>query len=185
MAHDIDPLALPGLTEEEVLARRVAEGPNELPQAKKRGIFHVAFGVVKEPMFLLLIAAGLLYLVLGEATEALLLLGFVLVVMGITFYQEQKTEKALDALRELSSPRALVIRGGQQVRIAGRDVVRDDIVLLSEGDRVPADATVLHATSLSADESLLTGESVPVRKCAWDGVTPAADPGGDDLPFLW
>ncbi len=185
MLHDFDPRALQGLTDEEVLARRASDGPNELPQGKRRTLLHIGLEVVREPMFLLLLACGLLYLALGEPAEAALLLGFVLVVMGITFYQEQKTEKALEALRDLASPRALVIRAGVQMRIPGHEVVRDDIVLLSEGDRVPADAAVLHATNLSVDESLLTGESVPVRKTAWDGVAPMATPGGEDLPFVW
>jgi P-type Ca2+ transporter type 2C len=174
-----------GLSDAEASARFTDEGPNELPQAKSRNIFHIALEVVREPMFLLLLACGLLYLVLGEPAEALLLLGFVLVVMGITFYQENKTEKALHALRDLSSPRALVIRDGRQVRVPGREVVRDDVILLSEGDRVPADAMVLRSTNLTIDESLLTGESVPVRKAAWDGTSPAGRPGGDDLPSLY
>ena len=109
---------------------------------------------------------GLLYLLVGEPKEAAVLLGFVLVVMGITLYQERKTERALEALRDLSSPRALVIRGGERVRIPGREVVRGDWVVLVEGDRVPADALLLDASHLVVDESLLTGESVPVRKAA-------------------
>ena len=88
-----------------------------------------------------------------------MLLGFVFVVIGITFYQERKTERALEALRDLSSPRALVIRDGKQRRIAGREVVYGDIIVLSEGDRVPADAVLLSCTNFSVDESLLTGES--------------------------
>jgi Ca2+-transporting ATPase len=133
----------------------------------------------------MLIACGLLYLFLGDVEEALMLLGFVFVVIGITLYQEQKTERALEALRDLSSPRALVIRDGQQQRIAGREVVRDDLVLVSEGDRVPADAVLLSGTNLSVDESLLTGESVPVRKKVWDGVLAIGRPGGDDQPFVY
>ncbi len=142
-------------------------------------------------MFVLLLICGALYLVLGDAEEALMLLGFVFVVMGITLYQENKTENALEALRDLSSPRALVIRGGEKTRIAGREVVRDDIMLVAEGDRVAADAILLRATNLSVDESLLTGESVPVRKKAWDGISesgrPDGDrhPGGDDLPTVY
>src|SRR3972149_3144470 len=115
-------------------------------------------------MFLLLVGGGILYLLLGDVEEALMLLGFVFVVMGITLYQERRTERALEALRDLSSPRALVIRGDEQKRIPARELVSDDIVLLSEGDRVPADAIVLNSTNLTVDESLLTGESVPVRK---------------------
>jgi Ca2+-transporting ATPase len=105
--------------------------------------------------------------------------------MGITLYQERKTERALEALRDLSSPRALVIREGKQKRIAGREVVRGDILVLSEGDRVPADAIVLSCVNLSVDESLLTGESVPVRKMAASGIMDMGRPGGDDLPFVY
>jgi Ca2+-transporting ATPase len=136
-------------------------------------------------MFLLLVAGGLIYLLLGDLQEALMLLGFVFVVMGITLYQERKTERALEALRDLSSPRALVIRDGENKRIAGRDVVPGDLIVLSEGDRVPADAELLSCTNLSADESLLTGESVSVRKACSDGLAKMARPGGDDLPFVY
>ena len=153
-----------GLTDEEVIERLAKDGYNELPSSEKRTIFHILFEVIREPMFLLLIACGGLYLVLGDMQEAMMLLGFVFVVIGITIYQEQKTEKALDALRDLSSPRALVIRNGEQIRIAGRDVVTDDIILITEGDRVPADSVLLSSTNLQVDESSLTGESVPVVK---------------------
>jgi Ca2+-transporting ATPase len=138
-----------------------------------------------EPMLLLLLIAGLIYLFLGEKQDSIMLFFFVIVVIGITFYQERKTERALEALRNLSSPRALVIRDGQQHRIAGCEVVRDDIVILREGDRVPADGTLLFCSNLTVDESLLTGESIPVRKCEWDGKTPCQQPGGDDLPFVY
>ena len=114
-----------------------------------------------------------------------MLLGFVFLITGLTLYQEHKTERALDRLRDLASPRALVIRDGRQRRIPGREVVRDDLLLLAEGDRVPADSVLLTATNLSVDESLLTGESVPVRKVAAEGPCPTAAPGGDDLPFVY
>jgi P-type Ca2+ transporter type 2C len=155
-----------GLSEAEAAERLRIEGPNELPSSKPRTIWEIAWGVVREPMFLLL-------------------LGFVFVVMGITLYQERKTERALVALRDLSSPRALVIRDTQRRRIAGRDVVPDDILVISEGDRVPADGVLLSAVNISVDESLLTGESVPVRKRAADVGTPIGSPGGDDLPFVY
>ena len=136
-------------------------------------------------MFLLLVACGTLYLILGSLEEGIMLLGFVFVVMGIEFYQERKSEKALDALKNLASPRAIVIRDDQEVRIAGREVVCDDILVLQEGDRIPADATVLTSVNLLVDESLLTGESVPVRKHDWDGEPEAIHPGGDDQPFVY
>ncbi|MCX6667284.1 MAG: cation-translocating P-type ATPase [Euryarchaeota archaeon] len=174
-----------GLSEKQVAEKIEKEGYNELPSTTKRSIFAIAFEVVREPMFLLLIAAGTLYLFLGEKEEAVMLLGFVFVIIGITLYQERKTERALEALRDLSSPRALVIRDGQQKRIPGREVVRDDILVISEGDRVPADAVILSSSHLSIDESLLTGESAPVRKLQWDGSMQKTPPGGDDLPFIY
>ncbi|MFI5175894.1 MAG: HAD-IC family P-type ATPase, partial [Terriglobia bacterium] len=161
------------------------EGPNELPTAGPRGFLRIAWEVVREPMFTLLLGAGGIYLLLGDVEEALLLLGFVFVVMGITLYQERKTERALAALRDLSSPRALVIRDGQQRRIPGREVVRGDVIVLSEGSRVPADATLFSSLNLSVDESLLTGESVPVRKEAAEAAVEMGRPGGDDLPFVY
>ncbi len=174
-----------GLSESEAARRLREEGYNELPAATRRGIFTLVREVAREPMFLLLVAAGAIYLVLGDTTGALVLLASVFAIMGITLYQQNKTERALEALRNLSSPRALVIRNGKQVRIAGREVVRGDILVLTEGDRAPADAALLTCNDLSIDESLLTGESVPVRKIAWDGVAKMTRPGGDDLPFVY
>jgi Ca2+-transporting ATPase len=200
-----------GLSDDEVVERLQADGFNELPASKPRSLFAIAFEVVREPMFLLLVASGSIYLAVGDLTEGLLLLAFVFVVMGITLYQQRRTERALEALRDLSSPRALVIRNGGRKRIPGREVVRDDLVMLAEGDRVPADAVLLETTGLSVDESLLTGESVAVRKravSAEQGLPPQsadvsggigrgpagapsakaaspARPGGDDQPFVF
>ena len=161
---ELDDAVLRGLAERDAAARLMEEGPNELPTAKPRHFLAIVFEVVREPMLLLLIACGSIYLILGDTQEAIMLLGFVFVIVGITFYQERKTERALDALRDLSSPRALVIRDGVERRIAGREVVREDILVMAEGDRVPADVRLLSASYMTADESLLTGESVPVQK---------------------
>jgi len=174
-----------GLTASQAKEKLRTEGYNNLPSSKPKNFFSIALGVVKEPMFILLVACGTLYLVLGDLREGLMLLGFVFVIMGIEFFQEKKTEKALDALKDMASPRALVIRDGVETRIAGIEVVTDDIIILQEGDRVPADATVLHSVSLQADESLLTGESAAVRKNDWDGAEKNIQPGGDDLPFVY
>lgn len=182
---DIDVSSIEGLSKYVALNKLKAEGYNELPSAKKRDVFHIAFEVIKEPIFLLLVASGILYLILEDVTEAMILLSFVFVIIGITVYQEQKTEKALEALKNLSSPRALVIRDGEQQRIPGREVVVGDILLLSEGDRVPADSVILTSNNLMIDESLLTGESVPVRKVAWNGEALSGKPGGDDQPFIY
>lgn len=185
MHTDSDLKHISGLTEAEALRRLQEDGFNEIPSAQRRGLLHIVLEVAREPMFLLLVGCGMLYLLTGELSDALMLLGFVLIVMGITVVQERRTERALEALRDLSSPRALVIRDGRRRRIPGREVVRGDIMLLVEGDRVPADAVLRHSINLSADESLLTGESVPVRKAATDQIKDAARPGGDDLPFVF
>src|SRR5665647_545406 len=175
-----------GLTDGEASKRLTEDGYNDLPSAKPRSVFAIALSIGLEPMFMLLVACGAIYLLLGDKQEALMLLGFVFVVMTITFVQERKTERALDALRNLSSPRALVIRGGVQKRISGREVVRGDILILVEGDRVPADAILLECTNLTVDEALLTGESVPVRKMAGDADQKnIGPPGGDDLPYIF
>jgi Ca2+-transporting ATPase len=174
-----------GLSERDVQERLRADGYNELPASKPRSLAAIALEVVREPMFLLLVAAGAIYLAIGDVSEGSLLLAFVLVVMGITLYQQRKTERALEALRDLSSPRALVIRNGGRTRIPGREVVRGDLVMLAEGDRVPADAVLLESTSLTVDESLLTGESVPVRKRAAPDAAATARPGGDDAPHVF
>jgi Ca2+-transporting ATPase len=174
-----------GLSSAEAQQRLAQEGYNELPSESRRSTLAITLSVAREPMFLLLIVSVTIYLALGDLREALILSLSLFVIFGITIFQERKTERALEALRALSSPRALVIRDGTERRIAGREVVRDDVLILTEGDRVPADATILSCNDLMVDESLLTGESVPVRKSAWNGVQEITRPGGDDLPFVY
>lgn len=185
MVNEVDLRNITGLSGEEAARKLEEEGYNEIPSAKRRSILLIALNVLREPMFLLLVAIGAIYLVLGDLLEALILSSFVVVVMGITFYQERKTERALEALRDLSSPRALVIRDGEQKRIAGREVAKGDILVLSEGDRVPADALLQQSVNLSIDESLLTGESVPVMKEDREGDVEMGRPGGDGRPFVF
>ena len=158
-----------GLNEAEVAARRAQDGWNEIAAEKPHTLLATVLEVVREPMFLLLLGAGAIYLLMGDAHEALVLLGFVVLIIAVTVFQERRTEHALAALRDLSSPRALVMRDGAVQRIAGRDVVRGDLLLLTEGDRVPADGVLLSANDLAVDESMLTGESVPVAKLPVDG----------------
>lgn len=176
---------LSGLSESEARARLLRDGYNELPSQQHKSLFIIIWQVISEPMLLLLLGTGALYMVLGEPKDALMLLTFVFVVIGITLYQEHKTERTLEALRNLASPRALVIRGGVRMRIPGREVAVGDLLVLREGDRVPADAHVVEAENLSIDESLLTGESVPVRKSVWHKEMKQARPGGDDLPYVY
>ena len=178
-----------GLTQIEAASRLKSEGWNELPRPDRRGFFRIVFGILREPMFGLLLAAGAIYLVLGSLEEALLLLAFATISVTIAIVQESRSEAVLEALRDLTSPRALVIRDGERRRIPGREVVRGDLLVLAEGDRIPADAVLLSSHGLRIDESLLTGESVPVRKCAQDNIENGkeitARPGGDDLPFVF
>ena len=167
-----------GLTGAEAARRLATDGPNLLPGAAPRTAWAIVLGVLREPMFLMLLAAGAIYLMLGDRGEALFLLGFVFVVIGITLAQERKTQRALESLRDLSAPRALVIRDGQERRIAGREVVVGDLLVLHEGDRIAADAQLIQGR-LSVDESLLTGEAVPVDKRAEATLHAPATPGGD------
>jgi len=153
-----------GLSAAEAALRLAAEGPNSLPSADRRSGAAIVLGVLREPMFLLLVAAAGVYLLIGDLREALVLAASIVVVMAITVLQERKAERALEALRDLSSPRALVVRDGAARRIAGAEVVRGDLLLLAEGDRVPADARLVAANELTLNESLLTGESLPVEK---------------------
>jgi Ca2+-transporting ATPase len=157
-----------GLSSTEAASLLKLHGFNELEAAKKHSAFGFLWKIFREPMFLLLIGCALLYFILGSISESLILLSFVVVIMAITSYQERKSENALTALRNLSSPRAFVIRDGKGMRIAGREVVVGDVIVVSEGDCVPADAVIL-ANDLSVDESILTGESISVHKfCAED-----------------
>ena len=176
-----------GLTEHEAQRRLRIEGFNDLPNADRRSFVRIVAGVLSEPMFALLLGAAAVYLVLGDLTDALMLLIFAVVAISIGVIQETRSERVLDALRDMTSPRALVIRDGVRKRIPGREVVRDDSVVLLEGDRVPADGVLLAAHNLLVDESLLTGESAPVRKNAGAHNVEAtmARPGGEDLPFVF
>lgn len=153
-----------GLSSAEARTRLAADGPNELPRRGTRSLLRIAGDVVREPMLALLLGGGLLYLLLGNLTEALILLAFATFSVVLTVVQETRTEHVLEALRDLSAPRALVFRDGKRIRIAGRDVVNGDILVLEQGDRIAADARLIEATDLQVDESLLTGESLPVRK---------------------
>src|SRR5579872_5126645 len=184
-----------GLTAREAAERLRAEGPNALPELERRTPIRIIRDVVREPMFALLLGAGVLYLLIGSRGEALVLFAFACFSVAIAIVQEGRSERVLEALRDLTSPRALVIRDGEQVRIPGKEVVRGDLLVLAEGDRVPADALLISGDDVLADESLLTGESVPVRKrAAADAfgrapeempIVSDAAPGGDDLPLVF
>jgi P-type Ca2+ transporter type 2C len=171
------PAVAAGLSDAEARRRLAKDGPNELPVSKPRSVLRLAHEVASEPMFLLLVACGAIYMLLGDRQEALMLLGFVFVVMGISFVQQRRSERSLEALRDLSSPRALALRDAAPVHIAARDLVVGDMVLLAEGDRVPADVQLVEVSNFAVDESLLTGESEPVVKEALAGTVDSAQQG--------
>lgn len=157
-----------GLSDEEARARLLRDGPNRLPQAARRPLHRIAFEVMAQPMIGLLVATALAYALLGSGADALGLAISVLLVAAIAVYQQQRTERVLESLRDMASPRARVMRSGRVQRIASQDLVRGDALLLAEGDRLACDAAVLQAESLLLDESMLTGESAPVLKQAGD-----------------
>ncbi|MFZ9386324.1 MAG: cation-translocating P-type ATPase [Chitinophagaceae bacterium] len=158
----------PGLTTKEARTRLVRVGYNELPSARSKNIWKIVAEVMREPMFLLLISCASLYMILGDYREGIIMLITVCIIIMITFIQYRKTERALEALRNLASPRALVIRDGKEIRIPGRELVPGDLMILNEGDRVAADAELEDTGNLAVDESLLTGESVAVEKMTGD-----------------
>ncbi len=182
---DASEIAPQGLTGGEAARRLARDGPNRLPDAGGRRWQRIAADAAREPMYLLLAGAAVLYLLLGEPREGVFLLGMVVLMLCLTLFQEGRTERALQALRDLSSPTALVWRDGRAQRIPANDLVEGDVIELYEGDRVPADALLSTAAGLMVDESLLTGESVPVGKLAAPEGSPPAAPGGADQPWVY
>jgi Ca2+-transporting ATPase len=154
-----------GLSQAEAQRRLTDFGANALPGGERKPLHRIVLKVLVEPMFLMLLVAGALYLALGDHAEAAFLLGSLFAVIGLTLFQERRTQRALEALRDLSAPRALVIRSGQKLRVPGREVVPGDLLALHEGDRIAADAILLEG-ELEVDESLLTGEAIAVARTA-------------------
>ena len=184
----MDATALQGLSQIEAHRRFVSAGPNELPVLRGRGILRISFETMREPMFLLLIGAAALYLMLGGLGEGLFLMGGAMATIGLVIVQEARSEHALSALRDLAQPHARVVRDGVEQSVAARELVTGDIVLVGEGERLPADGALVAGDVLSVDESALTGESAPVSKCllgpheALDADTP---PNADSGPYLF
>ncbi|MFI5221424.1 MAG: cation-translocating P-type ATPase, partial [Bacteroidia bacterium] len=153
-----------GLSTSETKDKLQAHGYNELPSSRPKNVWRIAVEVIREPMFLLLISCGVLYVLLGDYKEGIVLLSTIFIIIGITFYQYRKTERALDALKKLSSPNALVMRDGMETLIPAREIVPGDLLILNEGDRISADGIVTDSVYLTVDESVLTGESMAVQK---------------------
>ena len=157
-------MSLAGLTSQEAEIRLRDSGPNSLPSESGRSLIGTVFAVLREPMLLLLLAAGTINFLLAELVDAILLMVTVVIVLTISIFQERRSERAIQALKELTAPLALVLRDGVERRISSTQVVVGDVLLLIEGDRVVADAQIFNSSSLAIDESLLTGESIPVSK---------------------
>ncbi len=155
-----------GLGSAEAAERLRRHGPNLLPQAERRRVGAIVLGVLREPMLLLLVGAAVLYLLLGTPRDAAVLLASIVLVVALTAWQEGRSEQALQALREMSSPRARVLRDGVAITVPAQELVPGDLLLVAEGDRLPADARLLEGAALLVDESLLTGESAPVERAA-------------------
>jgi Ca2+-transporting ATPase len=174
-----------GLSGAEAALALARDGPNALPGSEPRSLLRIALDVLREPMFLMLLAAGAVYLAIGDAGEAAFLLVSVFAVIGLALAQERKTQRALEALRDLSAPRALVLRDGADLRIAAREVVRGDLLVLHEGDRIAADAVLVQG-QLKTDESLLTGEAATQDKLPGDPALAMGEPGAAEAsPFLF
>jgi Ca2+-transporting ATPase len=180
-----DDEALTGLSETDAHQRLMADGPNELPSAGPRRPWRIALEVLREPMFGLLLVGGAIYIALGDLVSGIVLLVFACLSVSISVIQEMRSERVLDALRAMTSPRALVIRDGERHRIPGREVVRGDLVVVVEGDRVPADGMLIEARELLVDESMLTGESVAVAKRARQPIESPGRPGGEGQPVVY
>ncbi|MBS1584365.1 MAG: cation-translocating P-type ATPase [Bacteroidetes bacterium] len=181
---DVDLQKIQGLTDEAAAQILSEHGYNELAGVGRKSFARIVIDVIREPMFLLLLSCGILYLFLGSITESISLVVGILFIMGVTFYQERKTERALDELKKLASPKAMVIRNGARKKIPGREVVPGDVIVISEGNNIPADALLLQSSHLLADESILTGEAVPVRKSEYGNVSQQRS-GGEDSPYIY
>jgi len=164
-----------GLTSEQALKLQEQYGKNELAQQKTESFFHKVLHVLREPMFLLLIVAAIIYFVLGEPRDGAIMLVFVIGIISIDAIQEWKTDKTLNALKDLSAPRITALRDGKEVVIASADLVPGDVMLIAEGVKIPADGAVIKANDLCVDESSLTGEAEGVWKVTVDNTPQSND----------
>ena len=176
-----------GLDPAEAARRLAAVGPNALPAPRSRGLIRFVAEVFEEPIFGLLVGAALLYVVIGDLAEGLLLAGCACVSVALVAVQSWRSERVLTALKGVIAPRARVVRAGIATRIPATEIVPGDIVVLAAGDRIPADGVVRQGAGLIVDESALTGESIPVRKIVAPATATGADaaPGGDDTPWIF
>lgn len=153
-----------GLSAQEARQRLIAHGPNQLPQLKKESLWEMLLEEVREPMILLLLVTGGLYALWGSLSDTLTIFAVILFVLGTEVFNERRAEHAIAGLSQLAEPMTMVRRDGQALSIPAHEVVVGDVLLLEAGRRLPADGRLIEAYGLSANESALTGESVPVDK---------------------
>jgi Ca2+-transporting ATPase len=164
-----------GLSSEEAKRRQQKYGKNELTPKKKESFLKKVLHILCEPMFLLLIVAAVIYFILGEPRDGAIMLIFVVGIISIDVIQEWKTDKTLNALKDLSAPHVTVLRDGKEQQIASADLVPGDLMMIYEGVKIPADSVVIHCADLCVDESSLTGEAEGVWKITTENAAPAQD----------
>ena len=153
-----------GLTDDEVIKSRTEHGNNKANAGEDRLLLHVLKEIFFQPMFILLLAACLIYFFVGRYSDGIIMMVSIFIVSGISLYQEYRSQDAISALKKLSSPKSTVIRKGEQIKIPTEEIVVDDIVVLEEGEIISVDGTIISANDFSVNESILTGESFPVEK---------------------
>ena len=153
-----------GLTSEEADRRLLEFGSNTLPKPSPPGVIDIIIRTLREPMFMLLSGAVILYLTVGDLGEGLFMVLGASATISLVVFQEVRTERALQALQMMAEPMCHCLRDGKQVRIAAKDLVPGDVILISEGERLPADSVLIGGDALYVDESTLTGESSSVTK---------------------
>lgn len=160
---------LKGLSEREIPALQKQYGKNIFQLEGSRRLYHIIWDILKEPMFILLTVACLLYFILGESSEGLMMLAAMLFVAAISIYQENRSTIALKALKQYTEPKVTVIRDDEEKIINTIDLLPGDIMILEEGDKIPADAIIVQANDFSVNESIITGESFPIEKNSLEG----------------
>lgn len=153
-----------GLTEEELRHSRDRFGYNQATSVKKSTWVQMLLDILKEPMLILLIAVSIIYLVVGNYGDALFMIGAIIAVSGISFYQDNRSKKALEALEKLNEPLSIVIRNGKVLQIPTHEIAVGDLCVIEEGKMINADGVIVHSNDFSVNESSLTGESYSVYK---------------------
>jgi len=175
---------VPGLSQRQAERLLIEYGENRLEQGKKISLMKIFAGQFRDLMIMILLASTVVSVLMGEVTEAIAIIVIVLVNAVLGFFQEYRTEKTLEALGKMAAPAARVIRESRQMKVSADQLVPGDLILLAEGDKIPADARLVEVVSLQCDESLLSGESVPVDKQKAESEGIPIGPGRPELVYM-